>query len=860
MTTEDYNFEEMGNLAMNVVDDAPQEDSKIDEVSSIYKLDDELLKEGDSYDFSGAYFQYKYKHESNPDARNIFIKIERNFNTKKKVEIIYTWVSKEDDDSFKKLALFRRDTLPIEEDIEDSGKSSINKKIAHYGRNIANVDSTEGIFKETFQSIVRKIANSSGLEVFKELDYEIPEYPEDDEPFEDTSDVINSFSEYPEDIQQEAMKILNDGLLFEEIQNSVSLTHQGDYTSRDALILMEASLFVDGKGNTLNSVHGLIGGDSGGGKSDLAIVVGLNFPQKYVKNLRNSSPKYPYYDNENFNEDYNIIVFDDPRLTEEVIELIKLFADNTTIEKVLKTVKNQEPLILSFGDAKFVVILTYAKTLPDDELANRLFNLGVIVDEEKPDVSDKVRDNNQTNGNFNPIIERYRLIIQASIHYLIEQEINVFNPFLSIFNTQDYISRDVNHVHHMIKTKTFYEYPQRRQIQFNEDLAITIGAFEDFKFVSDIWSEDVDAQRYKLSERQKQILKLLPEMTSEEAYKHIEDLNDNLTTTQSRKAKAKLLDDEYTKKNIAKKLKCNQNTLVNDLDRNNRGTSKSLYELGLIDKIQIQEGVSNSPNIYYKIKSEVESSNPDETTMYDMYSQFTQSISYSFTKQKIIIDLLYYVKIVINEGGHTYLKNYCDNYDKDIDVESYDSIVDFIEGFFDGFKYDEYRIPIDNAPLDVITQMAKYKHEIDNLFNEKNNGDIVSQNSEVLHSNEKTKENPPIVNSSKDTICKKELHNIHNTQSDIQSILEEINVEYGIAHEIYGVLSSGNKNLEEIRSNICECVNPDDFNVENLPLKVEVSLKRLVEHDFLVTIEPINQAKRYELTSEFSKLFEGDDD
>ena len=71
MTTEDYNFEEMGNLAMNVVDDAPQEDSKIDEVSSIYKLDDELLKEGDSYDFSGAYFQYKYKHESNPDARKL---------------------------------------------------------------------------------------------------------------------------------------------------------------------------------------------------------------------------------------------------------------------------------------------------------------------------------------------------------------------------------------------------------------------------------------------------------------------------------------------------------------------------------------------------------------------------------------------------------------------------------------------------------------------------------------------------------------------------------------------------------------------------------------------------------------------
>ena len=151
-------------------------------------------------------------------------------------------------------------------------------------------------------------------------------------------------------------------------------------------------------------------------------------------------------------------------------------------------------------------------------------------------------------------------------------------------------------------------------------------------------------------------------MTNEEAYQHIDDLAEKLNTIDSRKAKAKLLDEEYTKKNMAKLLKCNQSTLVNDLDRNNQGTSKSLYEMGLIDKIQIEDGVYNSPNIYYKIKVEDNALKSDKSIVYNMYSQFTHLISYSITKQKIIIDLLYYVKIIINERGYTYLKNYCDNY------------------------------------------------------------------------------------------------------------------------------------------------------------------------------------------------------
>lgn len=862
MNAKDYNFDKMLEGASSIVDEDTQDTSIIDEVSSIYKLDEVLLSEGWDYDANGIYIHFKPTFQSigvEDDDKfttkdNIYLWISRDFETRKKILLKFKWAIKTSDG----YSLARGFTFDNSLDIGDEKiLKDLNKKVSFSGGKNEN-PSSEGSYVNFVDDFTSKIIDSPQLEVFKNEDYDAPEF-EDEEILEsESSNVVQCFDDYPEDIQQESMKLLNDGALFGEIQNSVSLTHEGDYTSRDALILMEASLFVDGKGNALNSVHGLIGGDSGGGKSDLAIVVGLNFPKKYVKNLRNTSPKYPYYDNENFNEDYNIIVFDDPRLTEELIELIKLFADNTSIEKVLKTVKNQEPLVLSFGDAKFVVILTYAKTIPDDELANRLFNLGVIIDDEKPDVSDKVRDNNQTNGNFNPIIERNRLIIQASIHYLIEQEINVFNPFLSIFNTRDYISRDVNHVHHMIKTKTFFEYPQRRQIQVNDDLAITIGAFEDFKFVSDIWSEDVDAQKYKLSERQKQILKLLPEMTRDEAYQHIEDLNDKLDID-SRNAKDKILEDEFTKKTIARKLKCNQNTLVNDLDRNNQGTSKSLYELGLIDKIQIYEDVKNSPNIYYKIKNEGDTSNLDETTMYNMYSQFTQLISYSFTKQKIIIDLLYYVKIIINERGYTYLQNYCDNYDKEIDVESYDSIVDFIQGFFDGFNYDEYSISIDNAPLDVITQMAKYKHQIDNLFNEKNNGNILIQNSEVLHSNENEKDNPPIDDSSKSSICKNELHSEHSNKSTIQALLKEKRINVEVGYSILNILFNDDEGLTkyEIQRKMYPNPNPDDVD-ERLVLAIDTNLQKLVDKGF-VTIKT-TYGMIYHLEEDIRKLFEGDDD
>ena len=178
MSIKNYSFEEMEASALNIVDEESENISPNDEVSSIYKLDDELIKKGNQYDSTGVYFQYSYRHENNPDTRDIYLKIERNFD--KKCEIIYTWVSNEND-SFNNLAIFRRDKLPIEEEIEEGGKSSINKKLSHTGRNIANVDSADDVFKSFFKEIVLAISNSSNLRVFKELDYELPEDMDDEE-------------------------------------------------------------------------------------------------------------------------------------------------------------------------------------------------------------------------------------------------------------------------------------------------------------------------------------------------------------------------------------------------------------------------------------------------------------------------------------------------------------------------------------------------------------------------------------------------------------------------------------------------------------------------------------------------------
>lgn len=862
MTKEKNQFEEMMSDAIDDITAETEKTSSNQDASNPYTLNKELLNSGHDFDNEGVYFHFNETYQAigidgnkdyftNTKAKdNIYLKIARNQD--KRLEINFTWCIKENN-SFKDRNSFKVDFLLNTGEKKDI--KALNEKVSYSGERIGN-PSSEGSYVKFVDDMLSQITNSPCLEVFKNQDFEFPEAIDEDETLDDElSDDIQSFDDYDEDIKKEALKVSKEGRLFKELQNSVKLTHQGHDTSRDALILQEASVFVG------DGVHGLLDGDSGEGKSDLSFTIGNNFPKKYVKILRNISPKNIYYDCESYNDDYNILIFDDLPLTEDMIVILKELADNTKKIKELRTVINGKSVKFRL-EGKFIIILTYAKKIPDEELSNRLFNLGVIVEKasEKSRVKQKIRDNNVIGGNSNPIIERNRLIIKASIHDLIEKEINVFNPFLSIFNPEAYNNRDVNHFINMVKTRSFFDYYERRQIKVNDELTITIGSYEDFRFVNDIWSEDVEAQKFKLSEKQKQILKLLPFKTQDEAFDYVKDLNDEYQQIQSRKSKTKYLEDKPTIKALSKVLGINQNTLRNLLDKSSEhSTVKSLIENGLVDKIQLDEDNPKSPNIYYKIKNDdnvlISSSNDVE----DVDFQFQDYFNNPLVKQKIIINLLYYCNILLNEKGYDFLKSYCDDYDAKIDITDYNSYFTMLNDFFEGLNYDEMCIDVNSASLDDLNLMNGFNDEIINAIGETLDDDNSLSNSNDFKMLENSKENPS---------NQKQNHiSILNGETDINKInknlnrdkLEEINVDFDIANAIYRLLSSGDKTLDEIRSSICKNLNPDDVDSHSLALKVEMNVERLYMNDYIDFYH-----QKYEILPSFDDLVlndasEGDD-
>ena len=163
----------------NELSSEEMEDIKSDSSSpSIYTPDEEMEKKGYEWDSTGLYKPYRYKHEINPDPRDIYLKIER-LPDKKTDFIIYSWNYKKDGE-FKRLNYFRRSFLPAEEEIDSGGKASINRKLSHTGR-LARLNSAEGKYKSFMEELLMDIINSPCLDVFKELDFEFPILPDEDE-------------------------------------------------------------------------------------------------------------------------------------------------------------------------------------------------------------------------------------------------------------------------------------------------------------------------------------------------------------------------------------------------------------------------------------------------------------------------------------------------------------------------------------------------------------------------------------------------------------------------------------------------------------------------------------------------------
>ena len=838
------NFDEMTANALSNIDETLEQDSENNTGENPYKLTEALIKDGHMYDLNGAYFHFKPYYQSIgvegdvdnfTTMNNIYMFITRN--PDKKLELNCEWKHKTPD-GFTSGRAFNIEFLLNTGDEKEL--KTLNKRISHSGR-LNHNPASEGTYVKFVEYLTDIITTSPCLDVFKEKDYIFPEPIEEaDEDVETKPQHPQTFKDYPEKVQHEALEILENGSLFEETQKCVSITHEGHETTRDAVILMENSVFVD------DGAHGLLGGDSGEGKTDLALTCALHIPAKHVHIISSNSPKDIFYDFESYDEKFNILIFDDVVLNEELIKLIKLLADNKVKEKVHKTVINGEAVKYVLK-GKYEVILTYAKTVPDVELANRLFNIGVnIVDKsgDKKKVKRRIKHNRLIRADDNQLIKDVREPIRAGVQYLIEQDARVYNPYLSIFEPLNINNRDINHLVSMTNARTFFDLNKRQQIHVNDETVLTIGSLEDLSFVHNIWARDEEAQMYKLSELQKRCLQLLPVMTDKEAFEHVEKLNGELSH-QSRQYKKQLQDKEPLLKSLARKLNVNPSTLKHALDRFKEGNQKSLCEIGLVEKIQLDEDNPKSPNFYYKVRHEGETRQTQKEKQ-NVQIDFAYVFDSSIVKQMIIIDLLLYAYVVLSKRGRGVLEKYCkDMEDVELNADNYDDMINFLQGFFDTLNHEKDIIDFADSTREDKLAMLKYKSDLVEELEKNMNTPASADNGKIAHSN-KTNETAQNGNPDTNKYANHQMH-IEFFSDEIRDQIVKMDIDVEIAQDTFNYLIRNDTGtMQDIINYIHETIDPDDFNNETTPLKIKNHLNRMFMHDLLDF-----NSNKYELTDEF---------
>ena len=634
---------------------------------SIYKVTEELNNY--KYDETGIYIPFNHE--------NIYLKASRT--ESKKSEVIYTW-TKYINNSFQTLTIYRSNKLINEED-----KKLVDNLLTTAKNAGLEFDEDELVlFVNTFKSTIIK---ANCLNVLKEIDFE---FPEDVEIEEEQETNTISFLDYDKLIQKEAISMLEKDSLFDNILSSISWTHEGNMELKKQLPLILSSVFID------QPVHTELNADTGVGKTDIIIETSKNYPPCYIHILRTVSPKNIYYDRDSYGK-YNILIFDDVVLSEPMIEVIKELADNNKPVKELKTVIDGKSRTFTL-EGKFLVILTYAKQNPDEELLNRLYKLNIIIKKEasKTSIKHKIQTNAVIDSDNNEIIKRSRLIIQAAIQYLVEKDIIVFNPFTLLFDPSYLNNRNIKGFITLVKSKTFFHVEKRKSVEINNG-AIYIGSYEDYRFVKELWDKSAETQELKLNSKQIKILDYLPEKTREDAYKDNENALKKYKESNSREDKEKILEDEYTRRNISIATGININTLRNYLDKS-QGTAKSLEDLGLIGKIKFDSDNPSSQWTYYKVKK-----NDEDNGCVACEIENNKQINALKFKLDILYSLLTLSNISINEDGWEYLNSYCRNYPNEIPLDEYNSYYTFIEGAIKGFNIEKYSVNLNDASYADLT-------------------------------------------------------------------------------------------------------------------------------------------------------------
>ena len=209
------------------------------------------------------------------------------------------------------------------------------------------------------------------MEIAKEKHHENRNEVSDQEgeATDEKTETEDRLSQYPENIRDQAYKILKDGDAFEFMLDIWNLRHVGDTNIGENCLCAVASTYI------LNTrgLHVKPSGESGKGKSDaIETVLKLLPNHKYISGSMSS--KSLYY-NPNLKSG-TVIYSDDANFTDETIATLKQSTSNFQMASQHRTVVNQVYAEYSIPERCSFWFSTI-DGIPDDQLANRFLNADV---------------------------------------------------------------------------------------------------------------------------------------------------------------------------------------------------------------------------------------------------------------------------------------------------------------------------------------------------------------------------------------------------------------------------------------------------------------------------------------------------
>ena len=809
------------------------------------------LKEKNPYNLPNELIEIGYIEED--DGINVPFPLNKDYSLKlsRKDEktFTYAWNKKTEEGKYKPISTIVTSKKSIIEENETRTKKLIQqatrREISKDKKNI------EGFLDK----IAVRMQNTDKLEILKDGNFYVETTDQQKEnEIEDTkSSNPTSFEDYPPHIQQLAKEILVNDDLLDRICDTTAYRVGANTTEIRLMSCGMCGLYVGGGNNIL------AGGKTGVGKTKIILEVLKNFPDCDIYYL-NTSPKYIFRDAENL-QGYKIIVANDIPLTLANIELIKSLTreEDVISYKTLEGDKNGKQTRLELElTGKYIVIMTFAKNTPDEELANPFFNLNIAPnDKEKKEIREKIKEQNNIDTLHHKGYNLANEVNKCAIQYLIDKDFTVFNPYSIFFNPNSFNNRDINNVLNFVKGKTFFKYNKRRTITF-KGRQICFGSFDDLYDILEIWEDTEEVQKYKLDSIQEEILKILPTLSEDDATKEANKYEDDDFTSFNRNAKKRTIEtdiangntDALPLKDIMEKTSRGDLTVKRALYYEDKNSNKpTLYSMGLVDYYEADIGSKYPQRMFFRKQK---SSNPSKRNDYMVQKEIESYVGGLEEKKQVLISLMIWFNILVNMYIEKKISSYCEN--DNHDISSYDGMCDFIQGFITEYEnelqvFDSEHISLSDLDyhngifkeknsLDnfdkflnhmlKITEDARnsnqdtdisFKSEMNHIISQKSKNGAISENAP----NTKTTENTQNSNQDRNIWFKSENNIDNNTENEIQSFLEEKKITDKMAGEVIHLLGTSELTLYEIERKLSL-----SHNVGEIDNKTKLHLEQLM--------------------------------